>query len=246
MCRNSEQVTKTVYFSCPDCRKTFPLVIKCIPELHIFTDGDCILCSSCGNARRQAEQRRSEIAALQKKINATCIPPEFRAYEQSRGNLEMLDWISANCDRNILLMSEVGTGKTRAMCKVLLDLAKAGRRCFFTSFLELSDQYSGAKKESTTAAQRILKRLLTGYDIVMIDDIDKQNLTDTRGELLYKIFNALYCGTARTHIWVTMNHSGAELMNRFANRDQGAAVLSRIERMKNDDHFAVRKFGVLK
>ncbi|MBQ7396076.1 MAG: ATP-binding protein [Lentisphaeria bacterium] len=176
------------------------------------------------------------------RINAAGIPPEFRNYDPERGNPAMLEWIASNSEKNILLMSEVNTGKTRALCKVLLDAVKSGIHCRYADFVDLSSEYSGAKKESTTAAQRVLKRILRNYDILFVDDIDKQKLTETTGELLYKIFNAVYSGTARCRIWATMNHSGVEFMKRFENADQGAAVLSRIERMMTDARFAVKHF----
>lgn len=235
-------ITRRVHFVCPDCGTQLTREISLPPDMFVFQDGDRLLCTPCGTSRRQAEQRKAEVEALQKQINATGIPPQFRAFDHDRGNIAMLNWITGNLEKNLLMISEVDTGKTRSMCKALLDANKRGLRCLYLDFVEFASQYSAAKKESTAAAQKVLKRILGNYDIVLLDDLDKNKLTDTTGDLLYKLFNALYSGTAKARVWATMNHSGSELMRKFENADLGAAVVSRIERMMKDDRFAVRKF----
>ena len=80
-----------------------------------------------------------------------------------------------------------------------------------------------------------------GYDIIMLDDIDKRRINETAGNMLYKLFNKLYEGNIISRLWFTMNHNGREFQNMFDNRDYGAAVLSRIDRMMKDGRFYVHK-----
>lgn len=235
-------VTRQIVFVCPDCGCRMIRTITLPADLQVFKDGDHVICTTCAQSRKDVETHRAMIQAEQQRINATGVPPQFRAWEPEKGNREMLNWINANSEKNLLLISEVNTGKTRAACKALLNASKCGMRCRYTEFVDLASQYSGEKKESTTAAQRLVKRILGIYDILLIDDIDKQKLTDTTGELLYKLLNAVYSGNAKARLWLTMNCSGRELQQRFEVADHGAAVLSRIDRMKDDDRFAVRRF----
>ena len=239
---SSGNVTRRIVFVCPDCGCRMSREITLPADFQIFHDGDHAICDPCGKSRKDAQAHRLKVQADQQRINATGVPPQFRAYEPPRGNAGMLAWVNSNAEKNILLMSEVNTGKTRAMCKALLDASKSGLRCRYVEFVDLASQYSGEKKESTTAAQRLLKRILGIYDILFIDDIDKQKLTDTTGELLYKLLNAVYSGNAKARVWLTMNCTGGELQRKFEVADQGAAVLSRIDRMKEDDRFAIRRF----
>lgn len=242
MFRNSNMITRDIRFICPECGKEMVRTVTLPADFQIFRDGDQMICVPCGNARQaHIEQQRIEIEK-QSRLIATGVKPEFFVYDFSKANREMFSWIKQNTETNMLVISEVNTGKTRAMCKALLDENNSGLRCRYMEFGTLSAIYSGEKKESTTAAQRFINRIVGSYDILILDDIDKVKLTETTGELLYKILNAVYSRSAKIRLWMTCNHSGQELMNKFEIRDQAAAVLSRIERMSDDGRFAVKSF----
>lgn len=241
MFRNSEMITRNIRFVCPDCKQEMNRTVTLPADFQIFHDGDQLICVPCGNAKRDLEERKHIANAEAQRIEATGVKAEFRNYDMARANIQMFDWIQKHTGTNMLVISEVNSGKTRAMCEVLLEESRCGARCRYMEFGTLAAVYSGEKKESTSSAQRLIKRILD-YDILILDDIDKVKLTETTGELLYKILNEVYSGGTKARIWLTCNHSGQELMSKFEVKDQAAAVLSRIERMNNDGRFAVKKF----
>lgn len=242
MFRNSDMITRQIRFVCPDCKSQFMRNVTLPADMFIFNDGDNLICNPCGTQRRELEERKAAQSAEFQRIEATGVKPEFRKYDIGKGNRTMLEWILSNSENNMLIISEVNSGKTRAACKALLDAEKRGLRVRYVEFVNLSGQYSGEKKESTTAAQRLINRILGNYDILLIDDIDKGRISATTGEMMYKILNTVYSGASRAKVWLTANHTGAELLGKFEVKDDGAAVLSRIERMADDGKFAVKRF----
>ena len=75
-------------------------------------------------------------------------------------------------------------------------------------------------------------------DILLIDDIAKRKLNETGGELLYRLVNAVYEGAA-TRLWITSNKDLAPLLQRFENGDTGDAVISRFDRLIDDERMSI-------
>ena len=73
-------------------------------------------------------------------------------------------------------------------------------------------------------------------DILVIDDLAKRRINATAGELLYDIVDKLYVKNKR--IWLTSNFGGKEFLEKFENYDIGEAVLSRLQRMKDNGDLA--------
>lgn len=238
-----KMVTITLHCTCGDCGKQWESTFTLPEELAIaFREMEQkILCTPCGEARKAYENRKIQEEAELERIEAAEIPSEFRQWDESKGNKSAVHWVTENKHGHMLLIGEVNTGKTRAMAKVLLEELQSGKEVLFVDFNSFADDYAGAMQESMANAKKYLQSVINGgYDIVMIDDIDKHRINDTAGSLLYKIFNNLYDGSIVSKMWFTMNHRGKEFLQRFENRDYGKAVVSRITRMMEDGRFHVK------
>ena len=243
---NGKQITITLHCNCPDCGKQWDRTITIPQEIaDVFTRlSERVLCTPCGDKRKAEENSRIIAEAELEQIEAAEIPPEFRQWDESKGNKSVVEWVTEYKYGNMLLIGEVNTGKTRSMAKVLIEELKSGKNVLFVDFNSFADDYAGAMQESMAKAKKYLQSVINGgYDIILLDDIDKHRINDTAGSLLYKIFNSLYNGDIVSKMWFTMNHRGKEFLQRFENRDYGKAVVSRISRMMEDGRFHVKHIG---
>jgi hypothetical protein len=236
------QVTINLQASCPKCGCSLKKTMTLPKSMAEFMEGlTSVLCDPCGDAMRAEQDRKLKEQVNHERLSAAKIPPEFWHWDESKGNHEVANWVNLNRGINLLLIGKVNTCKTRAMVKVLQDECLRGKKVLYFEFCDFADLYAAKMQESVASATKFLTRIVVngGYDIILIDDIDKHRINETAGNLLYKLFNKLYSGNVSTRLWFTMNHSGKELLNRFENRDYGAAVISRITRMMDDGRFVV-------
>ena len=112
--------------------------------------------------------------------------------------------------------------------------ARSGYECRFIRFSDLAAECARICKTQSENSMRFIRGLFTN-DILLIDDIAKRRITETAGEMLYDVFDLLYSGEYKTRIWVTSNLSLTDLASAFANADIGDAVVSRIDRMIEDN-----------
>lgn len=243
LCFNERPVTFNCYYVCPDCGKewsekvTLPQYIADVLKEKQMR----VCCDACHYARTKAEQRMAEQLAERERVEASGIPAEFTTWNRSLGNIEAVEWVTANRGNNILLLGEVNTGKTRSIVKVLHDEYRRGKKVLYMEFNEFAEEYAAAMQDSIIKAGRWLNSILNGeHEIIVIDDIDKRRINETAGNLLYKLFNKIYSGEVTARFWFTANHRGAEMQRMFDNRDYGAAVVSRIERMMKNGKFSVK------
>lgn len=232
-----------LHCTCPDCGKKFDLELTMPAEFaSIFLEyGERMLCATCGELKEVERTRRAIEQAELELMEDARIPFEFQRWDVTKGNTAITDWVTENKQGNLLLIGEVNTGKTRSMAKVLIDELNAGKSVLFYDFTEFAEDYAEAMQESIHRGKKFLQSVVNGgYDIVLLDDLDKHRINETAGNCLYKIFNNLYSGDITSKMWFTMNHRGKEFLNHFDNRDYGAAVVSRIARMMEDHRFHVK------
>lgn len=240
---SDKKVTITVHCTCKDCGKQWDRALTLPQDFAdaFFQLSQNILCTPCGEIRKAEENRRIKEKAELERIEDANIPSGFQKWDESKGNKSAVDWVAENKNGNLLLIGEVNTGKTRSLAKVLIDELNAGKKVLFCDFTDFADGYAEAMQESISKAKKYLQNITNGgYDIILLDDLDKHRINETAGSLLYKIFNNLYSGDIASRMWFTMNHRGKEFLQQFENRDYGAAVVSRISRMMEDGRFYVK------
>lgn len=238
-------VTLTLKSVCPQCGKVKTQTLTLPRSIaDVVRDMTTMLCDPCGNTRKAEEERKAREQAERDRVSETEIPSEFLRWDDSKGNHEAANWVNLNRESNLLLVGEVDTGKTRAMVKVLLEECHRGKKVLFLEFNEFAERYAEAMQESISSAKKLLMLFTNGgYDVIMLDDIDKRRINETAGNLLYKLFNKLYEGSIASRLWFTINHNGKEFLQQFENRDYGAAVISRIDRMMKDGRFVIKKLN---
>ena len=103
----------------------------------------------------------------------------------------------------VLMFGGVGTGKTFMACCIANALTDSGRRCRVTSFADIVTELEDFKGRQT-----VLKRL-TGYDLVVLDDLGTERQSGYMAERVFTIIDALY--KANTPLIVTTNLTMSEM-----------------------------------
>lgn len=93
--------------------------------------------------------------------------------------------------RGLLLLGDIGTGKTHLACGVLTEAISQGYKGIFTSatglFANLKEEFGGKRREGESAAETCARR-----DLLVIDDIGAHRGTDWEVGVLHQILDARY------------------------------------------------------
>ena len=170
-------------------------------------------------AQLRKEQRTQR---LTRKLAET-IPERYQ--EAAITNSVCIEWLAGyerGERRNLVLIGEVGTGKTFHTYALAAHLLRGGTNCnVYTApgFLRhIKEAYNGAFSEAEVMEQ------LQGIDVLGLDDIGKEHVTPWAVE---KLFDVLDARTAnRKPVIATTNCSASELLKRYG--ESGEAILSRL------------------
>jgi DNA replication protein DnaC len=249
MFQQTEKIHMRIFNKCPDCNKEWESDIEIEKEIYDLmnwtaTMSQYVFCDTCKakhDAINQQEQRKKDIAD---EIDFANIPKEFISWDRDLGNIELCKWIKANADKSLIICGEYGTGKTRSICVNLCNLIKENLyqrlKIKYYRFPDLAKGYAGICHTDISQAKNYLMNIFRN-DIVVIDDLVKQRITDNAGEMLYEVFDMLYNGNIQCRIWFTSNIDWRKLAIRFENHDVGNAVVSRIDRMISDGRMVYKQ-----
>ncbi len=129
-----------------------------------------------------------------------------------------------DCDRGLLLLGNVGTGKTHLAAAIANYLMQELYTVVFGNITDIIARiYDTYDKESEISTAEIINYLTT-VDLLIIDDLGKEYATENAKALIYQIINTLY--EDERLVVITTNLNSKELTERL-----GAATVSRITEM---------------
>ena len=110
--------------------------------------------------------------------------------EEQKKCREYAELLKDNKVKGIKLIGNVGTGKTVTLACICRYLIENGYKCYFTTLSDILKEYS---KYSLDNAGKITGELekLNKFDLIVLDDIGREKLTDTRKENLFSIIDYL-------------------------------------------------------
>lgn len=172
-------------------------------------------------------KRREHFAKLSR------IPPAFErmtleAFETFEPDAHVVwdqvtDWLDAWPDqtpRGLLFWGDPGTGKTHLSVAVMHELMGRGVPCMFSTAPELLDEMRREFSHSDTSAGLMLD-LVKNVDVLLLDDLGTENLTEWAQERMFIIINHRYISDLPTII--TTNLQPYDLQFKV-----GSRVFSRI------------------
>ncbi|WP_233096226.1 ATP-binding protein [Alicyclobacillus sp. SO9] len=146
-----------------------------------------------------------------------------KAYEFA---LEYANTFSPSNGRGILLSGPVGVGKTHLAAAISLKLLEQEFRIVFGTVTSLLGQIRHTFDDSKEREADVFNRL-TQCDLLVIDDIGKEKVTEWTEQTLFEIINSRY--ENNRSLVLTSNVSIADIRKRYQN--VGDALTSRLLEM---------------
>ncbi|CAK7083293.1 MAG: DNA replication protein DnaC [Tissierella sp.] len=130
--------------------------------------------------------------------------------------------------KGLLLTGTVGTGKTHLASAITNALTEELYSVYFGNVVDImsfiKSTYSG---NSILTEDEAIKLMTESVDLLVIDDLGKENSTENTLVLLYQIINRLY--ENEKPVIITTNYNAADLSKKLGER--GRAMVSRISNM---------------
>lgn len=129
--------------------------------------------------------------------------------------------------QGLLFTGPVGVGKTHIAAAIANELVK---NLYTVAFGNVTDIISLIKKtynNDSIMTENDVIEMLTHVDLLIIDDLGKENPTQNTSMILYQIINRLY--EDQKPVVITTNYRGKELAKQLGER--GDAIVSRLTEM---------------
>lgn len=220
--------------NCEQCDASFNLKVPRAKQ-----SGGPKLCDKCALQKAADIDRRRLFDAVPELIMLSGISKAYNFWNddtaQDKGSDKLLEWLKERQEQSVWIGGTNGIGKTHAVMYMALSMIKykaisvKAVRCSYwlrqQSTLRTGDWRDRAKADAEfkRAAQ---------VQLLILDDIGKEKVTETKAELLYDLVDIRERDKLR--IWVTTNQGGKLLRSRLnagGAHDHGDAILSRLVRM---------------
>lgn len=128
----------------------------------------------------------------------------------------------------LLLSGDVGVGKTHLAAGIVNELNRRLYSTYFGNVVDIISFFKSTYNKNSQLTERELIHIITKrVDLLIIDDLGKENNTDHNLALLYQIINQLY--ENEKPIIITTNYNSVDLSTKLGER--GQAISSRITAM---------------
>ncbi len=171
-------------------------------------------CSDCYKAIIRENDTMMQLQEENQKIINSGLP--LTDYDAEKGNKELLELVENNKDKSLFIASKSsGLCKTRTLIHVAKSRLKEGAiiKFFIVSALlrEIAALFSYDLKE----ADKLIKNLCR-IDLLILDDLGKEKLTDRAGESFFEII--AFRELEKKPTWITSNFSGEVLGQKLGER----------------------------
>ena len=137
-----------------------------------------------------------------------------------KDTIKELEWIDRK--ENIILMGNVGTGKTHMSIALGIKACNKGKKVKFYKASNLIEELEQKHQEGRSA---YFRRSLTKYDVLIIDEIGYIPFSQTGSELLFNVIAECY---EKQSVVITTNLQFKEWENIFGSNKLTAAMIDRL------------------
>lgn len=221
---------------CAHCGRVLSPLTADLNGRTVFAGWEPCGCPGAQAARAEweAERRRGEeasaLAAWERKIEQSGIPPRYREATHPWA-ARLAQRVSAG--DGIYLHGRNGSGKTTLACAAALICLRNGLSVRFAVASKLLDEL-----REFGEGQRDLLAGLAKCDLLVVDDLGKEGAATPRAaEKLFDLFNDRYNEQTMAHprpIIVTSNFPRNDVANRVSQGGAGVAIASRLKETTDD------------
>lgn len=219
---------------CPHCGKSFVWYDKKLPNINVHVQVPNCNCFE----QIQQKEEAAKIAAAKKerlkKLFENSLMTEFFK-QKVFTNLEKTehftvckkyaDSFDPKTSDGIQMIGNVGTGKTTLLAAICNELMERNFSCLFTTLSALLDKFSKYSYENAGDIAPLLN-WLNEFDFVVLDDIGRENYTDKRKEIAFRIIDSLLNNKT-----VTAFTANPEMLDRLKSIYEWNAALDRLKDM---------------
>jgi DNA replication protein DnaC len=145
-----------------------------------------------GRAQR-ATQNREQRARFPETWTLQSFPWGLQPGVDRREIMELADLAFVREGANIILLGDVGVGKTGLAIGLGREAVQAGHRVLFIKIHDLMDQLTASLLDRSTP--RVIRRLAR-LDLMIIDEFSHIKLTEEQANLLFRLIDARYHHTS--------------------------------------------------
>jgi DNA replication protein DnaC len=217
---------------CEYCGKPYKLFSKTIQgKVHNLYVADC----TCENDRQnEIEQRiakEKQNEKLKKTFDNSLMTPlfkekTFKNLDETPETLELENY-AKNFDpkksMGILMIGNVGTGKTTLMAAICNHLMINNYTCLFTTLSTLLDKFSSYSYNNAGDITHLLM-WLTKFDFIVLDDLGREAYNEKRKEIAFRIVDTLL--NYKKVVGITAN---PDMIDKLKHIPEWEATLDRIK-----------------
>lgn len=139
--------------------------------------------------KQRATENREHRAHFPESWTLATFPWELQPGVDRREIMELAELEFVRLAANIVLIGDVGVGKTGLAIGLGREAVNAGYGVLFTKIYELLDQLTGSLMNQSTT--RLIRRLAR-FDVLIIDEFSHVTLTEEQTNLLFRLIEARY------------------------------------------------------
>ena len=198
------------------CKKKSPNGMRTHAYYNKMSKSMCVMSYNCEYRKRFMEERRAV-----KELKLSAIPKKYIGktlahYKVDENNRDAVEWaksfLEGGAADSLYFYGRPGTGKTFLASIIAQELMKQGKTVIFSDVPALLTEIKRTFKEENDATTSLIERLCK-IDVLFLDDIGTENVTEWAVEQLYMIINSRYAQELPTVY--TSNYSLNELVRRL-------------------------------
>jgi len=185
-------------FDCPTCKDRGYVIRRDVP-VGDPAFGKAIPCPDC------AEKRQAARVAQLQQLEGWLRDATFETFDVTSKNREAFDKALRFAKKPVGLYTmrgEHGPGKTHLLATIDNSMTARGVSSLFTTLPDLVSQHKAAISRNDTEG---FYQMVSRYRVLLIDEIDKANLTDWTMEQTFRLFNRRYNLATELGTAMTMN-----------------------------------------